>query len=549
MSKRLVLAVVFSLILASGFYLSDSAERKHEPKVALIVIDGGDWKPINQLREQDRVPHISRMMEEGVYGDLKTPKAYSPITWTKIGTGLKAEEINVDSWNVESEDGSRRMIQSSDVENKRIWDYLNEANISTGVTSYFLSWPVQEIDGFMVAGAMANSNEKLMYPPNRFDKDIVEEGNEWKIAEMVMEQELEDHTFHTLGFKRLDGLQHALWKFIEPEAFDMEREPEHDKYREIIYAEYENLDEVVSRFDDSWNVIVVSDSGFRPEGMYRAKSLEQFYSGDAPSGFSYATYNGDLSPLLRELELAEYETREANGEEITDFNSERSKLKWCPIDHPRPTYLNETSYTLRFCLLDNSIDVNQTIELLEEVEYRDGRKLFEDLRYNRERDSIVGRWRLYQDGVVDEKIEKTRSHQPTFHGKTYQVDKAIGLKLPNEENFKIWIGPEKSGAHKGGTHGIFIAQGPDIANKSELSPEVRAVDITPTILYMYNLPIPEKMNGKPVKQIFTREFNSKRDIKYVNVSTDLEQENYLEEVNKTRVEAMKEKLRGMGYLR
>ncbi|MFB6147251.1 MAG: hypothetical protein ABEJ66_00045, partial [Candidatus Nanohaloarchaea archaeon] len=82
---------------------------------------------------EGRVPHLTRAMETGVYGNLTTIRAFSPVTWTKIASGMRSDDVKVSGWNVRKPDGTIRMIQSKDVERKRIWDYLNDANISTGV--------------------------------------------------------------------------------------------------------------------------------------------------------------------------------------------------------------------------------------------------------------------------------------------------------------------------------------------------------------------------------------------------------------------------------
>jgi hypothetical protein len=551
-SHYLGAALVVLVLGGVAAYTSLSMDpSEQEPEVVLVVFDGADWKPINDMREEDRLPHMSRMMEEGVYGDLMTPKAFSPVTWTKIGTGQQASDLNIDGWTVENGDGSRRSIKSTDVKHRRFWDYMNEKNVSTGVVSYLLTWPVEDVNGFMVSGPLTTSTTRNMYPGDAFNKSIVDGGNEWEIADMVLESErAEEVEFLALGFKRLDAYQHSLWKFLVPEKFGMERTEQTDKYAEVVYAEYERMDEVLGRFDEDTNVILVSDSGFTAEGGYQATSLEQFLDGNAPSGFVYPTYEANLNPLLEEMGYAEHQpTRQVLGEEIREIDASRSDLQWCSIDYPYPTYLNKTTYFVRFCIHDDSLDVNETMDRLEQVRYRDGRKFFTELRYDPEYNSIRGKHKIYQDGIVREEVVEAYSHQPTFHGEKYEVEVELGLQLPDGEPYNLSVGPEKTGDHPHMEHGIFMAAGPDIADKGELEEEsFRSVDVTPTLLYMYGIPIPRGMEGEPLTGLFTEEFNEEREVTYTNGTTL--RESYLEDVNRTDLEdeAVKNRLRELGYL-
>lgn len=530
--------ILFFASAVGGFLLfSATAEslgggsRGHveRPKVVLVVLDGGDWQPIRDLLERDRLPAIDRIMREEAYGDIVTPKAFSPITWTKIGTGHQAADLNVRSWKVQTNDGPR-IVQSGDVKHRRIWDYLNAAGIRTGITNYFLTWPVTPVKGFMIAVTAAQSDTNLQYPEGFLPRDLLlGRGNEWKIANAVLNRTDggDGYPFLAFGFKGLDAIQHSLWKYLVPDAFGVERGSRQRRMRAIIYDQYTNLDRFIARFDRSWNVIVVSDSGFRADGGYRAQNLTQFYNRNAPRGFVYPTYEGNLDPLVEAI---------GYGEE----------LRWCSIDYPKPDYLNATTYLFRLCLTDESVNVTRAIHTLNQVEYRNGRHFFEGVHYDTDAGSIVGRWRLFESGVVNTTIMQERSHQPTFGGTIPEVHKFLGLRLPGGTPFNLDIGPEKSGDHPGYTNGIFLARGPAIADTDRV--RVHAVDIAPTLLYMYNLPIPQGMDGRPVLEIFTEEFNAERTIRYRKIDTRRTDAQNVSPVNESQEKALKEKLRGLGYL-
>jgi predicted AlkP superfamily phosphohydrolase/phosphomutase len=58
------------------------------------------------------------------------------------------------------------------------------------------------------------------------------------------------------------------------------------------------------------------------------------------------------------------------------------------------------------------------------------------------------------------------------------------------------------GTHK--VHGIFIAYGKDIKKNYKIN-GVKIYDIAPTILHIFNLPIPNNMDGKVLIEIFESE--------------------------------------------
>lgn len=71
---------------------------------------------------------------------------------------------------------------------------------------------------------------------------------------------------------------------------------------------------------------------------------------------------------------------------------------------------------------------------------------------------------------------------------------------------KLWVfKPRKdewAGTHK--VHGIFIAYGKDIKKNYKIN-EVKIYDIAPTILHIFNLPIPNDIDGKVLIEIFEPE--------------------------------------------
>ncbi len=539
LEKKYILIISFVLALGVTFvyYGISSSEPHGETKTAVVVLDGSDWKPVNQLIEEERLPEIERIIEEeGVHGDLHTPSSFSPVEWTTVATGREQSNLNVDDWNTENEDGQQRMVRREDVSHYRMWDYLNEGGYKTGVVSWLLTWPVEEVDGFMVSGPMRTSSQNIAYPEEEFSNeeiDIIRDGSEWQEAEMALQRK-EEVDFLALGMKNLDVIQHHLWRFVDPEPFGLEMRDEDEEYREIVYTEYENLDTVLGEFDENWNVLVFGTSGFRPENEER--------------GFVEPSYALPTNQLVEKLGYGSFEQQRVRGTEI-DRPSEDTEFERCPLPYGLTDVVNKTVMRFNICILDEEADTEQFKQDIKDITYRDGRPLVRDIGYNEETDSLVGYMNIFRDQIVEEEFRMAPTDQPLVDGNMPYIDPALGIVMPNGTETKFWIGPEKNGDHPPDTDSIFLAKGPDIKEGYELEEgTIHSYDIAPTVLYMNDLPIPEEMEGEPVKDLFKEEFNSQREPVYENVSTYKEDSAYTVDSDELREEALKERLRDIGYL-
>ena len=71
----------------------------------------------------------------------------------------------------------------------------------------------------------------------------------------------------------------------------------------------------------------------------------------------------------------------------------------------------------------------------------------------------------------------------------------------------------KSADHK--ANGIFIAKGPNIIKNKKIK-NANILDITPTLLYLLNIPISKDIDGKILKEIILN-YNSKK-VKYTKTN-------------------------------
>lgn len=105
--------------------------------------------------------------------------------------------------------------------------------------------------------------------------------------------------------------------------------------------------------------------------------------------------------------------------------------------------------------------------------------------------------------------------------------------------------PITTGEHR--FYGTFIAFGPDIKGRVKVeNPGI--VDLAPTFLYMYGLPVPRDMDGRVLREIFgEKALKTKDSIKY-REPKEFQKEFVEEEIIEKDEEKVKERLKDLGYL-
>jgi arylsulfatase A-like enzyme len=97
---------------------------------------------------------------------------------------------------------------------------------------------------------------------------------------------------------------------------------------------------------------------------------------------------------------------------------------------------------------------------------------------------------------------------------------------------------ELPGDHRAQLNGILVAYGPDIKQGEKIE-DAQLFDITPTVLHMMGLPIPDDIDGVVLKEIFKEDSEpAKRDIFYEEEIKD----------ERKKVKEKIEKLKNLGKL-
>ena len=145
-------------------------------KVLLVGWDAADWQMIRPLIEAGRMPTLAKLIGAGVSGNLSTiHPILSPMLWTSIATGKRADKHGIHGFVEPLPDGSGvRPVSSTSRKTKAIWNILSQNGFSSNIVGWFASHPAEPIRGTVVTdhylhqaslcGAPAQLPKEVCYP-------------------------------------------------------------------------------------------------------------------------------------------------------------------------------------------------------------------------------------------------------------------------------------------------------------------------------------------------------------------------------------------------
>jgi len=287
-------------------------------KVLLIGWDAADWKVIEPLIEQGKMPAIKSLMDKGVYGRLQTlDPPLSPMLWTSIATGFRADKHGIGGFVEPSPDGKGlRPVTSTSRKVNAIWNILHHEGMKSNVVAWWPSNPVEPINGVMVSNHYQVANKGLdevweMSKGTIHPKSMAEEMKEWRVhpAEITLAMtvpfvpniienkelrkekrlsgvakvianaasvhaastylmEKTEWDFMAVYHDAIDHFCHLAMRFHPPLRPGVS-EDDYKNYNGVVEAGYRYHDMMLERtlemIDDDTTVIIISDHGFHSD--------------------------------------------------------------------------------------------------------------------------------------------------------------------------------------------------------------------------------------------------------------------------------------------
>jgi predicted AlkP superfamily phosphohydrolase/phosphomutase/Flp pilus assembly protein TadD len=122
-------------------------------RLLLVGWDAADWKVIDPLMSKGEMPNVSRLVSEGVRGNIGTLyPALSPMLWTSIATGKRPSKHGIHGFTEPTQDGlGVRPITNLGRKTKAFWNILNQNGKRSIVVGWWPSSPAEPIRGAMVS--------------------------------------------------------------------------------------------------------------------------------------------------------------------------------------------------------------------------------------------------------------------------------------------------------------------------------------------------------------------------------------------------------------
>jgi len=287
-------------------------------KLLLIGWDAADWKIINPMIKEGKMPALKGLIERGVCGNLKTlDPPLSPMLWTSMATGVRPYKHGIGGFVEPRPDGEGlRPVTSTSRKVKAIWNILHHEKMKSNIVSWWPSNPVEPIDGAMVSNLFHVPNSakiedwklgshsvhpeslkedlgRLRVHPSEItlnmltpfipnaveDKELRKDKRFAGVLKVLsnaasvhaMSTYLQTKTewdFMAVYHDAIDHFCHLAMKFHPPKREHIDQK-EFDDYKGVVESAYQFHDMMLERslalIDDNTTVMLISDHGFHSD--------------------------------------------------------------------------------------------------------------------------------------------------------------------------------------------------------------------------------------------------------------------------------------------
>jgi predicted AlkP superfamily phosphohydrolase/phosphomutase len=466
-------------------------------KTIVIGLDAATWDLIGPWIEGGKLPFFKEAVERGCPATNRT--TVPPISVPAIPaffTGKNPGKLGLFSF--ENREG--KIVDSTDIREKAVWDYLGEGGSRCAVINLTATYPASKLNGIMITGHMIpGPDEKSTYPPE-LRKELGEfpigeswmDNVKWRDPERGLEREIEVTGIRFDVSRKL--IKEGGYDFTILWVFGTDRLNHFYNHRkDILMRYYKFIDSKLGEWSEAFsdhNFIIISDHGSE------ASPTKKFNVNSWLIKEGYLRIRGNVLPK-----------RVISGVVAAGMNVTPQRLKSYLVRNLRKRGENKHTGELvpgidwsSSLAYKDGLGIRLTIE--------PGTRDYEELR-----EEIISRLLRVEDngkGVVREawKREDVYSGPHTkempdiifLTDGDYRSTTGISGSLFSKAKRKRENSVILTGGHNSARNGIFLAYGPDF--RSHKRAEISILDIAPTILHMHGLPVPDDMDGRVLKEIF-----------------------------------------------
>jgi predicted AlkP superfamily phosphohydrolase/phosphomutase len=554
-------------------------------KLFIVGLDGGTFRFIKPLVEAGRMPNFGRLLREGVWGELEStiPPA-TPPAWSSFMTGKNPGKHGVFNFYVQPQGSyESELVSGAFVRTRKFWEDLQEQGRFVVLMDIPLTFPPpSRMNGVMISGMPVPSEEAVFTYPPELHTEIIREFGDYPLEHRVLRwfrgggnpveslRLLYDHQrrrkevasylvrkqpwdLFMVVFRGTDLVQHPGFRFYDEDF--RRRNPEQClKYSRIIEQFYEKIDsylgELFALLPSDCTVMAMSDHGAGPvakvfyiNAWLREQGYLRIKTADPVRRARWKVTRNTLAARFSKAGLGAW-VRLIPG-----------PLKKVPVflltrEQKRPAERVDWRRTRAY----SSWTLDERIVRLN-LEDREPQGIVPAGDYERLREEIAGKLSQVRDPQTKEPIiERVYRREELCEGPF--TERAGDLVVMTRENSYMFRGdlrppalfydPETRGPAVHRMQGIFALRGADVRLGQELK-GLRIIDLAPTILYLFGLPVPEDMDGRVIAEAFSDRFVAEHPVLHrpaAGGETPQAKIRYSDE-EQQRIEDI---LKGLGYL-
>ena len=486
----------------------------------------------------------------------------------------------------ERKDGTyyRTFITYNSIKARSVWKILSDRGKKVGVVNVPLTYPPEEVNGYLVSGLLTPSTDHIFthpadlhldllcalgdYPLDSDSEKIFWGGDEKKAfmhmlytTRKILDANLYlmrkfDWDFFMTVFRTVDLVQHRAWRIKVPEYRD-KHPVENKKYGGIIEMCYAVLDDylgkLISAAGEDVSVIVMSDHGCGPiEGRFYINKwlLERGYlklkSGSKLLakllGVGRDQLDGDSSYQSLDRLLRAFGRRAARLLKPRLLGVTLDRLYMSMIDWSR------TKAFSSFSGGEEIIIINLQGREPEGI-IRPGAE------YEQLRDEIISGLEEILDPDGERVVEKAYRREELYRGPYMELAPDIQFLtrdlsiLPRADFFvdQIYRDPFEFTPALHRENGILFMRGEGV-RQAHVVQDARIEDLAPTIIHMFGMPVPEEMDGKVLLESFTEDYKKSNELRFVKLEPGSVPEKTVDGYTTDEEEEIRKTLQGLGYL-
>lgn len=540
------------------------------PRTLVIGIDGATFDLLKPWADAGLLPTFAHLLKHGAHASLDAfPHMNSAAAWTNLVTGYNPAQHSIFHFISEHHAGNTmHPVTGRDRREPAFWHTLANAGQRVGVMNVPISFPAENVNGFMVSGMdTPDMNLRGFAQPKEIFQDLSRAGIEYivdvpSIGQLVksgvktLPRILRDMTTaRTRAFLHLlkqypcdsamlvyvasDRLSHYFWQTTPP----LPDAPEWEPLRELFQLYDRELETLLAQADRDTTVFLLSDHGFGAlqNGMFGLNTLlRQLGYQTRQTRPSRTSFSGSLLRMGRQIVPLSWQSRLAQR-----FPDVHSKA----LRSDRHGALDWTR-TRAEATIGGALKFNTTA--------RSVHGIVTDETYGALWSELAEVINALTDPESDKPIVSQVHPLTDFYRGPYSTSAPDLLTRWNHDTLRnglayrrhghdITVFPESPKNDWTGTHypnGIFIAYGkgirPGIAHAT-----VSHFELAPTLLYLHDQPIVQDMDGRVLTDWFEPDFVAQHSIKTRAAS---EYTPRAENLNAAENDLIESRLRQLGYI-